>query len=187
MKIFTTILLSLTLFVSLSSSASADSCDRKEWHTRTRALLVRLFPGDEMARHVPLAFACSPYPDAVHAGIGLIINTGLLKFSDAEYSAVLAHEMGHVELRQEPSERFSWFTVVDDLEQLEKNETEADDFSLVALRRAGYSPCVAEIAMLHALKFTSVGKNPYAPHNQIIIRRLARLQMACKNSIIPTK
>ena len=178
------ILFAILLFVALVPSVFAvdDPCDRPEWHKRTRALLVRLFPNDETAKNIQIGFLCDPVPNAHHGSFGLLISTGLLSLKNDEYAAVLAHEMGHEKLNQPPAIGFDWFHMVEDLSQLEKNEEEADDFSLVALKRAGFEICAAQRAFEFALNFTTIYDNPNGPHNQILLRRLTRLQAACKES-----
>ncbi len=174
-------LLLLVLLVLFAVPAKADPCDRKEWHVRIRSILVRLFPYDETAKNIRLIFVCDSRPGAAYVGSGLVINSGLLAFNKAELAAVVAHEMGHAELNQDPSEGLFG----EDLVQLEKNEVEADDFSLVALRRAGYGPCDAYRAMAKALPFTSVLRNPTGRYNRIIVHRFGRLQEACKQGARP--
>ena len=164
------------LLVLLAIPARAD-CGRKEWHTRVRSILVRLFPNDEMASNVRLVFICDPRPDATYSNGNMVIDSGLMKFKRAEIAAVLAQEMGHAKLEQDIA--FGLFG--ESLAALEKDEIDADDFSLVTLRRAGYGPCDAYHAMAKALPyFPSILKNPTGPHNRIVVHRFGRLQEACK-------
>jgi hypothetical protein len=164
---------------------------RAAWERYTQVQLAVLFPEYAASfTDYPVVITDSPKVSAEHDGRILVFDFGMLDIMEdaAEYSAVLAHEMGHILLAHESTTLFrGMFTPAgDDMLLLEQQETEADRFSLLVLRRAGYRPCAAASAFTRTLDAARVRTHPRNRYVALNLRREAALLWGCDALTIPS-
>lgn len=157
---------------------------RAAWERYSRSLLVRLFPAVPAFRDRPvLVMDSGEVPSATrHTGF-LVVSFSLVELAEdeAEYAAVLAHEFSHELRNHEDTRRWSDLFVFAGHDEvlLEKQETEADADSLVALRRAGFDPCAAVRMLGHFIDGYRMRENPARPAWAITLRRESALIRDC--------
>jgi hypothetical protein len=158
---------------------------RTAWEVYSQSLLIRLYPADAPALgDRPVVVVDSgEVPSATRRPRFLVVSFSLIELArdEAEYAAVLAHEFSHEFRRHEDTRLWSDFFVLAGHDEvlLEKQETEADADSLVALRRAGMDACAAVRMLQHFIDGYRMRENPTRSAWAIVLRREAALIRDC--------
>lgn len=155
---------------------------RKSWEIYTQKLLRKISEPWGMA---PVAVVSGREPSVDVKDHNLIVISSEFfraVTADDERAAVLAHEMSHRMIRQEPAVLYRWFSPAGyDYKLLEQNEIEADWNSEVLLERAGFDICAAKRALQIYVDGYHMEERPDTPMHRLHLKRLGLLRVHCYN------